>query len=73
MTSRLDGRWQELFEAAMSEVAEWRREHSRASFVEIEEKLDKKLAEMRVRLPQDLVESSPRADLRGQPKEERPK
>ncbi len=73
MTSKVDERWQELFAAAMSEVAEWRRKHTRASFVEIEEKLDKELAEMRARLLQDLVESSPRADLRGQPKEERPK
>ena len=73
MTSKIDERWQELFEAAMSEVADWRREHSRASFAEIEEELDKQLAEVRVQMLQDLVESSPRADLRGQPREERPK
>jgi uncharacterized protein with PIN domain len=73
MTSKIDERWQELFEAAMSEVADWRREHSRASFAEIEEELDKQLAEVRARMLEDLVESSPRADLRGQAKADRPK
>ena len=40
MTSKVDKRWQELFEGAMSEVSNWRREHSRASFTEIEEELE---------------------------------
>ena len=73
MSSKIDERWQELFELAMSEVAGWRRQHLGASFTEIEEALDKQLAGVRARLLQDLVESSPRADLRGQPKGERPK
>jgi predicted RNA-binding Zn-ribbon protein involved in translation (DUF1610 family) len=73
MTSKIDERWQELFKVAMSEVTAWRGEHSRASFTEIEEALDKQLAGVRARLLQDLVESSPRADIRGRAKEERPK
>jgi hypothetical protein len=73
MTSKIDKRWQELFEGAMSEVSGWRREHSRASFTEIEEELDRQLAGVRAQLLQDLVESSPRADLRRRAKEDRPK
>ena len=73
MTSKIDKRWQELFEGAMSEVSGWRREHSRASFTEIEEELDRQLAGVRAQLLQDLVESSPRADLRRRAKEDRSK
>src|SRR5512137_1538408 len=73
MTSKIDKRWQELFEVAMSEVAGWRGQHLGASFTEIEEKLDKQWAGVRARLLQDLVESSPRGDWRGQPREKRPK
>ncbi|MBN1217704.1 MAG: hypothetical protein JXM69_02150 [Anaerolineae bacterium] len=73
MTSKVDKRWQDLFTAAMSEVAEWRGQHKKASFTEIEAALDKQLSGVRAQLLKDLVESSPRADLRGQPKEERPR
>ena len=72
MTSKIDKRWQELFEVAMSEVSEWRGQHKRASFTEIEEALDKQLSEVRAQLLQDLVESSASADIRGQAKEDRP-
>lgn len=72
MASKFDRHWQELFEAAMTEVAEWRAQHLGATFSEIEEELDRRLAQVRARLLQDLVHRSPQADLRGRPAEERP-
>ena len=72
MTSKIDKRWQELFEVAMSEVSEWRGHHKKASFTEIEEVLDKQLSGVRAQLLQDLVGSSASADLRRQAKEDRP-
>jgi uncharacterized protein with PIN domain len=73
MTSKIDERWQELFEAAMSEVSAWRGHHKKASFTEIEEVLDKQLSEVRAQLLKDLVESSASADIRGQAKKDRPR
>ena len=73
MSSKIDQRWQELFEAAMNEVTAWRGEHSKASFTEIEETLDQRLSGVRAQLLQDLVESSGSADIRGQAKEDRPR
>ena len=72
MTSKLDRHWQELFEAAMTEVAGWREQHLGATFSEIEEELDTRLAQVRTQLLQDLVHRSPNADLRGRQAEERP-
>lgn len=73
MTSKIDERWQELFEVAMSEVSAWRDQHKKASFTEIEAALDKRLSEVRAQLLKDLVESSASTDIRGQAKEERPR
>lgn len=72
MSSKLDRRWSELFEAAMTEVADWREQHLGATFSEIEEELDRRLAQVRGQLLQDLVHRSSSADLRGRPAEERP-
>ena len=73
MNSKIDERWQELFEVAMSKVSAWRREHKKASFTEIEEALDQQLSGVRAQLLQDLVERSTSADIRGQAKEDRPR
>ncbi len=73
MVSEIDRDWQILFETAMTEVAKWRKEEARATFSEIEGKLDERLAEVRAKILQDLVHQSPKADLRGRPSEERPK
>ena len=72
MNSKMDSQWQELFEAAMTEVAKWREEHLGATFREIEDELDRRLAQVRAQLLQDLVHRSPKADLRGRPAKERP-
>jgi ribosomal protein L34E len=72
MSSKFDRHWPELFEAAMTEVAEWREQHSKATFNEIEDKLDRRLSQVRAQLLQDLVHRSPNADLRGSRAEERP-
>lgn len=73
MDSKIDERWQELFEVAMSEVSAWRRAHRKAGFTEIEEALDQQLSGVRAQLLQDLVERSANADIRGQAKGDRPR
>lgn len=73
MESKIDEHWQALFEEAMNEVAEWRVQHPRATFNKIEDKLDKRLAQVRAQMLEDLVQMSSQRDLRGQAAEERPK
>jgi predicted RNA-binding Zn-ribbon protein involved in translation (DUF1610 family) len=72
MNRKKEKGWQELNEIAMQEISEWRAEHSKASFTEIEETLDRRMAEVRAHILKELLEDSPRADIRGEAKESRP-
>jgi uncharacterized Zn-finger protein len=53
-------------------MTEWRREHPRATFQEIERSLDVQLARLRAQMLQDLALSSPRVDLPTMQESERP-
>lgn len=46
-----DRRWNELAEAVMTGMKEWRLQHPRATFRQIEAALDERLARMRARTP----------------------
>lgn len=72
MTSKLDEQWQRLYEEATKEIKEWREGHPQATFNKIEETLDRRLAQVRVQLLQDLAQMSVNTDLREQPIEARP-
>jgi YgiT-type zinc finger domain-containing protein len=55
-------RWNGLSAEILSGVAEWRQQHPKATFREIEEEVDKRLAVLRVRMLSDVAISSAQAD-----------
>ena len=67
-----DAKWSELAEEVMSGMKEWRLQHPRATFREIEQALDERLGKMRARMLQDAALASAAADLKGAQEEERP-
>jgi phage host-nuclease inhibitor protein Gam len=51
----LDGRWHELAEDVMTGMKEWRMQHPKATFREIEAALDERLARLRARMLEDAM------------------
>ena len=68
----LETRWQPLSHEVIHTMKEWRRQHPRATFQEIESSLDAELARLRAQMLQDLALSSPRAELPTMCEAERP-
>lgn len=68
-----EDRWQESFSEASNEVSQWRKKHRKATFTDIENNVDEKLAKIRAEMIQDLVAESELKDFKGMPKAERPK
>ena len=64
--------WHELTEDVISGMAEWRVQHPRATFREIEQEVDVRLAGMRARLLQDMALRSAQADVGVLPQAARP-
>lgn len=67
-----DRRWNELAEAVMTGMKEWRLQHPHATFRQIEAALDERLARMRARMLQDLALASTAADWEQAPEHEHP-
>jgi hypothetical protein len=65
-------RWQALATQAFEEIQAWRRQHPTVTLREIEEALDEHLARLRAQVVQGTALTSPLADLRGVPLQERP-
>jgi ribosomal protein S27AE len=65
--------WSALADEVFSGMAEWRVQHPRATFAEIEQEVDARLAGLRGRMLQDLALRSRQTDLRGVPAAERPR
>jgi uncharacterized protein with PIN domain len=61
--AEMEGRWRELSEEVFTGMAEWRVQHPRATFSEIEAALDERLATVRARMLQDVALASAAADL----------
>ncbi len=68
----LEMRWQPTSQEVMRAMKEWRGQHPRATFQEIESALDAELARLRAQMLKDLALSSPRADLPTMSEAERP-
>ncbi len=51
----LDGRWHELAEEVMTGMKEWRLQHPKATFREIEAALDERLGRLRARMLEDAL------------------
>lgn len=69
----LEARWRELTEEALTGMAEWRQQHPRATFREIEGALDERLAKVRARMLEDAALASAAADLASAVAAERPR
>jgi YgiT-type zinc finger domain-containing protein len=54
--------WNSLSEEISNEVMEWRGQHAKATLREIEEEVDKRLSELRVRMLSDTAVRSASAD-----------
>src|SRR5512135_2604751 len=63
MAFDFDAKWDELAVEVMSGMTEWRLQHPRATFQEIEQALDERLAKMRARMLQDAALASAAADI----------
>lgn len=68
-----EARWQDEVDLVMTGMKEWRVQHPRATFREIEAALDEKLAKMRARMLQDLALASAAARVSEAPEAERPR
>jgi|SRR5579871_1072265 len=62
-TEAVEARWRELSEGVITGLAEWRVQHPRATFTEIEAALDERLASVRARMLQDVALASAATDL----------
>jgi len=69
----LETRWHQEAEAVMSGMRDWRQQHPKATFREIEAAVDEKLSGMRARLLEDLALASRAADLQDKQAGERPR
>jgi YgiT-type zinc finger domain-containing protein len=69
----LEGRWSTGFADVGAAMAEWRREHPRATLSEIEDALDERLAGMRSQMLVDTVMTSRAASFAGARGTERPR
>jgi NADH pyrophosphatase NudC (nudix superfamily) len=58
----LDARWHELAEEVMTGMKEWRVQHPKATFREIEGALDERLARLRARMLEDALLASRAAE-----------
>ena len=73
MQEAFDRRWNKLAQEVLSGMRDWRVQHPTATFTEIEEELDTRMARMRAGLLEDLAMASAAADVGGSQAHERPR
>jgi ribosomal protein S27AE len=64
--------WDSLVEEASETIRQWRAEHPRATFSEIEATVNEEMARVRAKLMEELIHESASKEWRGRAKEERP-
>lgn len=69
----LEARWRELTEEVMTGVKDWRVQHPKATFQEIEAVVDEGLAGVRARMLQDAALASAATDVSAATQNERPR
>lgn len=57
-----DSQWQKLVDDILSGMKEWRKQHPKATFAEIERETMRRTAELQARLAEDLAQASEAAD-----------
>ena len=68
----LDARWHQVSEDVISGMKDWRQQHPSATFREIEQALDERLARLRARMLQDAALLSRASDVSALADAERP-
>lgn len=63
--AEMEKRWNGMSAEIISGMAEWRQQHPKATFREIEDEVDRRLAVLRVRMLSDAAISSAQADWEG--------
>ena len=64
-SENLEKGWSEMSEEMMKSVAEWREQHPRATFREIEEEIDQGLSRLRAKMLSDTANRSEKAEWEG--------
>jgi uncharacterized C2H2 Zn-finger protein len=64
--------WRILTAEMLAEMTAWRTDHPRATFLEIEQAVDHRIAAARARLLEQIAQASPVADWRSAPPEQQP-
>jgi YgiT-type zinc finger domain-containing protein len=72
MREDFDAQWHELAEDVLTSMKEWRLQHPKATFCEIEQALDERLSQVRARMLQDLALASTAANIQAAQEQERP-
>ena len=67
-----DQEWEALSNDLLNGMKEWRLQHSKATLREMESALDKRMAQLRAKMLEDMALASKQADLSQAAKEERP-
>ena len=62
----MESNWSRVAEGVMLEIREWREQHPRANFTEIEEAVDGLWSRARARILQDVALASDAKDIRSQ-------
>ncbi len=65
-------KWQEAFIQVSHKARQWREQHRRAGLSDIEEMVDRELAQVRTQMVEDIAQASPMADIRHLASKERP-
>jgi RNase P subunit RPR2 len=65
-------KWRAVSEEVLTGMAQWRKEHPKATFAEIEEEVEKRIARLRTSLLQEAAQESELSTWSQQPKEHRP-
>ena len=68
-----EDKWHDSFREASEEVSQWRKQHPKATFSEIENSVDEELAKIRDDMIQDLIKESELQNFKTLSQEKRPK
>jgi hypothetical protein len=72
MEEEADRKWQELSQQILTDIKEWRRSHPKATFVEIEEEVHKRMSRLEAQVVQDSAQASSSREWSGAGPNERP-
>ena len=70
--AEIEERWRQMADEVFAGMKEWRLQHPKATFKEIETALDERMAKMRARMLQDAAQASPLTDVSAASPQERP-